>query len=156
LRFPHFGHVVELGWPLIAVAAKLIYFSRREVIPFGIPPHLLPNRAHAIDIGRHDVGPTQADVVEFNSFQDTKLPPPSKWNWNDDLTEEELDLVDRGLFCAELKCPSSKWDDDWKRWSGCMDPMSYGGETMYTPGTLAGLWQGRMLVRPFFSSAYLY
>jgi hypothetical protein len=146
LHFPHFGQVVKFSWPLIAVAAKLIYFSRREVVPFGIPPHLLPTRAHAIQLGRHDVGPTQADVVEFNSFQDTKLPPNIKWNWDEDHAEKDLGLDESRVLCSHLKSLSSKWDDDWRRWLGCTDPMSYGGQMMYTPGTLSGLWQGRMLI----------
>ncbi|KAJ7710275.1 hypothetical protein B0H16DRAFT_1745553 [Mycena metata] len=46
----------------VTVAAKLIYLSRRETVPFSIPPHLPLNREAALEAGRMVMGPTGSAV----------------------------------------------------------------------------------------------
>jgi hypothetical protein len=137
--------------PLITIAAKLIYFSRREIVPFGIPSHLPLTRAHAIQLGIHDIGPTQEDVVEFNAHTDSKLVQPTNWDWVDGLTQEQLDKElngDPGTG-ENLKAPSVVWDNDWWRMRMCHNAWEREGKgIVYIPGTMSGLWQGRMLVSP--------
>lgn len=147
-RVIHYGVVYPISAPLITIAAKLVYFSRRETIPFAIPPHLPRNRAHALQLGRRDVVPTQADVIEFNAHKDTKLPPRTKWDWWADLTDDELAVEDSGISRPDLKATSAKWDNDWMRLRFCSDPWVHTPlkGPVYTAGMLTGLWQGRMLV----------
>jgi hypothetical protein len=135
--------------PLTTIAAKLLYFSRREIFPFNIPSHLPVSRAHAFQMGRFHPGPTQDDVIEFNSHTDTKLPARTDWNWWENLTEQELDREFSGLSSWTLKSPSSKYDNDWMKLNYCWDPWAYSPNkgAVYTPGMFTGLWQGRMIVR---------
>jgi hypothetical protein len=152
----HFGEPIKMSTPLITVAAKMLYFSRREIVPFNIPPHLPVNREHAMQLGHFEVGPTQDDVVEFNAHINTKLPPATRWNWWEDLTAEELSLGFSGVWTPKLKLPSAKWDNDWMRLNYCYNPWIDipAKGTVYTPGMLTGLWQGRMIVGlPHFFSA---
>ena len=150
----HFGHSFKMSMPLITIAAKLLYFSRREIVPFNVPDHLPVNRAHAIQLGLYDVGPTQEDVIEFNTHTDTKFPRRTTWDWWEDLTEDELDMEFDGLSSAALKSASSKWDNDWMRLSYCSNPWidTPCKGVVYTPGMFTGLWQGRMIVRLFLNS----
>ena len=146
----HYGSRPTMVPPLITIAAKLIYFSRRE-IAFGIPPHLHLTRAHALQAGVHDIGPTQEDVIEFNSHKDTKLVKETRWDWWDELTKEEWDREVSGVpeVGKRLTAPSVAWDNDWWRMRTCLSP--WWGERIgpvYNPGTMTGLWQGRMLVSP--------
>jgi hypothetical protein len=148
----HYGLETEVSVPLITVAAKLIYFSRREAVPFFVPNDLPVNRMHAASLGHFEIRPTQADIIEVNAHVDTKLVPHTKWNWREDLTEDELELEDSGIYSVDLKSASSKWDNDWMRLCFCAnpwipDPMK---GTVYSVGSLIGLWQGRMLVSVFF------
>ncbi|CAK5279105.1 unnamed protein product [Mycena citricolor] len=117
----HFSSRPSMIPPLATVAAKLIYFSRREVVPFGIPPHLPLTRAHAIAAGNTNIGPNQDDIREFNDHLNERMP--------------EQD--------------STLWDSDWWRLRRCLSawqaPDGQYGEG-YVPGTLTGLWQGRMVV----------
>ncbi|KAF8837626.1 hypothetical protein BDN67DRAFT_1013741 [Paxillus ammoniavirescens] len=120
----------EVGIPLASVAAKLVYFSRREVLPVGVPPHLPRTREHALQWGFTMVTPTQEDIHELNEHKVAKLIPRV-------TKPEEL------AKCA----PSARWDDDWNRLADCsylFSPVSL-KRTHYTPGLLSGLWQGRML-----------
>lgn len=125
--------------PLITIAAKLVYFSRRELIPFDIPPHLPLTRADAIASGRTEVAPTQEDIIEFNQHLNTKLPSRGD-AWGADRAAGE---------------PLSKsTDDDWWRLRMCTDAWVTEPRLgrVYTPGLFTGLWQGRMLVGDFFYS----
>ncbi|KAF9237060.1 hypothetical protein BU15DRAFT_49217 [Melanogaster broomeanus] len=134
---------LEVGVPLASVAAKLVYFSRREVSPVGVPPHLPRTREHAFQLGLTMVGPTQEDVQELNEHKIAKLVPETTWDWwskikgYDHLRPEEL----------AKRAPSARWDNDWSRLVDCnhlFAPISL-KRPHYTPGQLRGLWQGRML-----------
>ena len=47
VALPYFGSMPAFAPPPITPAAKLLYFARREIIPFNIPPHLPRTRAEA-------------------------------------------------------------------------------------------------------------
>lgn len=142
----HFGQVLEISRPLITVAAKMLYISRREVVPFAIPPNLPVDRAQALALGRTQVGPTQADVHEFNAHQSVKLVQRQPWNYWEIMSEEGKTDIDPDT--RTLSSASAKWDNDWNRMNFCVDPwhkIPLKGMT-YTYGMLDGLWQGRMMV----------
>lgn len=135
----HYSSRPIMAPPLITIAAKLVYFSRRELVPFGIPPHLPLNRADAIARGRTDIGPTKEDIIEFNQHPDTKLPRRGDAWGADDASGEPL---------------SKSSDDDWWRLRLCSNAWVTEPRLgrVYTPGLLTGLWQGRMLVSVFLYS----
>jgi hypothetical protein len=123
---------LEIGIPLASTAAKLIFFSRRQVTPIGIPIHLPLTRQHAIQLGFGDqIGPTQEDVHELNQHKVVKHVPSTIWD-SDSATP---------AF-------SSQFDDDWYRLTDCIYPMEKSSlkNTLYTYGSATGLWQGRILV----------
>ncbi|KAG2066681.1 hypothetical protein BDR04DRAFT_1121022 [Suillus decipiens] len=118
---------LEIGIPLASTAAKLIFFSRRQVTPIGIPIHLPLTRQHAIQLGFGDqIGPTQEDVHELNQHK----------------------VVKHAFWDSDSASPSSQLDDDWYRLTDCIDPMVKSSlkNTHYTYGSATGLWQGRILV----------
>ncbi|KAG2342066.1 hypothetical protein BDR05DRAFT_1001324 [Suillus weaverae] len=120
---------LEIGIPLASTAAKLIFFSRRQVTPIGIPIHLPLTRQHAIQLGFGDqIGPTQEDVHELNQHKVVKHHP------------RDSD--------SNAATPSSQLDDDWYRLTDCIYPMEKSSlkNTHYTYGSAIGLWQGRILV----------
>ncbi|KAH0828723.1 hypothetical protein J3R83DRAFT_3134 [Lanmaoa asiatica] len=126
-----------------SVAAKLIYFSYREVFPIGIPPHLPKTRAHAFQLGLDIVRPTHEDIQELNEHKAVKFVPKSTWKWWNEI--EDYDNL--GPVALSKLAPSARWDDDWNRLADCnsvFTPVSL-NRTHYTPGLLTGLWQGRML-----------
>ncbi|KAH0837756.1 hypothetical protein J3R83DRAFT_5932 [Lanmaoa asiatica] len=119
---------IQLAVPLASVAAKLIYFSHREVFPVGIPPHLPRSRVHAFQLGLNMVA---------------KFVPKSTWEWWNEI--KDCDSI--GPVALSKLAPSTRWDDDWNRLADCnsvFTPVSL-NRTHYTPGLLSGLWQGRML-----------
>ncbi|KAJ6544648.1 hypothetical protein DFH09DRAFT_990484 [Mycena vulgaris] len=126
----HFSARPAIFPPLVTVAAKLVYFSRRETIPFDIPPHLPLNRPHALAAGITHTGPNQDDILEINAHLNDRLP----------------ELRPAGEGAEPL---SVRWDADWWRLRKCLSawraPDRRLGST-YAPGTFTGLWQGRMLV----------
>jgi hypothetical protein len=124
----------------------MLYISRREMVPFAIPPHLPIDRAQALSLGRTHVGPTQADVHEVNAHRSVKLMQHQPWNYWETMSEEGK--TDVGPDARTLPSASAKWDNDWNRMTFCVDPwykMPLKGMT-YTYGMLDGLWQGRMMV----------
>ncbi|KAJ6614825.1 hypothetical protein B0H10DRAFT_1950385 [Mycena sp. CBHHK59/15] len=129
----HFGTRPTIIPPLVTVAAKLIYLSRRETIPFGVPPHLPLNREHALAAGITQVGPTQEDILEINAHLNNRL-PEVRAGWDEDDADEPL---------------SRRWDSDWCRATGCFSAWRENDRRLgrtYAPGSFTGLWQGRMLV----------
>ncbi|KIJ13054.1 hypothetical protein PAXINDRAFT_14100 [Paxillus involutus ATCC 200175] len=133
----------EVCIPLASVAAKLKYFSRREVHPVSAPPHLPRTREHALQLGFTMVCPTQEDIQELNEHKVAEFIPKTAWDWwsaigdYNKLRPEEL----------AKHAPSARWDDDWNRLTDCTHLFTpvLTKRTHYTPGLLIGLWQGRML-----------
>ncbi|KAJ7094715.1 hypothetical protein B0H15DRAFT_830610 [Mycena belliarum] len=126
----HFATRPTMTPPLVTVAAKLVYFSLRETMPFGVPPHLPLNRAHALAAGITTVGPTQEDILEVNAHLNDRLPVLQH-------SEDDSEPL------------SKRWDADWWRLRKCYSawhaPDPRLGST-YEPGSFTGLWQGRMLI----------
>ncbi|KAJ7632731.1 hypothetical protein FB45DRAFT_913313 [Roridomyces roridus] len=123
----HYNTRPPISQPLATSAAKLIYFSRRETMSFGVPPHLPLTRADAEAAGISR-GPTQEDIREVNAHLNEKLPE---------------------LAAASDEPLSKRWDNDWWRLRRCFDawrPANRRLPSIYEPGTFTGLWQGRMLV----------
>lgn len=144
----HFDHTLHFRAPPITIAAKLIYFSRRETTPLQVPPDLLVDRPTALSQGI-SWGQTQADLVEVNSHTSAQLVPPSHWDWKSTLTPEQRMIEEDGAWRHDLLAPSASWDNDWERSVNCWDPWAQVDlkGTVYTFGSLDGLWQGRLLVR---------
>lgn len=148
LSFTHYGSTIDVCSPSLTAAAKLLYFSRREVLRLDVPDRLPLNRAHANQLGIAG-GQTQADLIEVNTHKGAQFLPPSDWDWKAKLTLEEFRYESDGEWKKDLKAPSVQWDNDYERIRYCWDPWSQPilkGST-YTFGCLDGLFQGRMLVR---------
>ncbi|KAJ3904290.1 hypothetical protein F5879DRAFT_802027 [Lentinula edodes] len=125
---PHFERWTPLCTPLAADAAKLVYFSRRETIPFGILNILPRNREE------------HRDRVHFNSDGEPDEETTSEFN------DELLQDVDMEVG-EETECQGQveQADDDMQRNSTMFNGYPQQG-TVYTPGSLNGLWTGRMIV----------
>lgn len=146
----HFSSRPSITPPPITAAATLLYFVRRELIPFAAAPHFRATRREADEAGIVDVGPTREDIQEVNSGRAVRL-------------------VDEG-DPSELF--SQRWDCDWFRSRQCHARQLVGESgnakrkrktverkgQVYQPGTMDGLWQGRIVVRVdhrFFSFVYV-
>ncbi|KAL0066160.1 hypothetical protein AAF712_006785 [Marasmius tenuissimus] len=192
----HFDRRTPTTIPLASDSAKLLYFSRRELSQFGIPPHLPPTReahrerlrqrfiadaerdGHALTplelqrlIAAEPAAPTQEDIHEMNaSLLGGELAPHPSFGRGGGtaLTTTPSVVVDpsgRVLEVDESACASQRWDNDWWRLRQCRSCWK-GDESadveepphgdmmagvpkqgrVYKPGSLTGLWSGRMLV----------
>ncbi|KAJ7170955.1 hypothetical protein C8R46DRAFT_1087260 [Mycena filopes] len=132
----HFSSRPVITPPLVTVAAKLVYFSRRETVPFSIPPHLPLNREHARAAGITHVGPNQDDIHEVNAHLNERL-PEVRAGWGEGSAHENDEPL------------SVRWDSDWWRLRKCFNVHRATDRRLglsYVPGTFTGLWQGRMLI----------
>ncbi|KAF9267563.1 hypothetical protein L218DRAFT_985042 [Marasmius fiardii PR-910] len=194
-RHVHFFRRTPTTIPLVSDSAKLLYFSRRELTPFGIPPHLPLTRedkrerlrqrfiAEAQREGRAlssfeiqrliavEISPTQEDIKEVNAnLLGGELVTDSSFGKGGGtaLTGGATIIVDsngRIIEVDESNCSSKRWDNDWWRLRQCRscwldddsadtEGASHGGMMaghprqgkVYTPGSLTGLWCGRMLI----------
>jgi hypothetical protein len=144
----HFGRPIRFRTPPITIAAKLLYFSRRETIPLAIPDDLPVDRPTALAQGQ-SWGQTQADIIEVNSHAGAQFVDSSDWDWKSTLTPEQRQIEEDGVCRRDLRAPSAAWDNDWERFTACWDAwadVELKG-SVYTFGSLDGLWQGRLLVR---------
>ena len=142
----YYGSRPYLMYPLAAEAAKLIYQSRRDMALLTVPPQHPRTRADAIAAGITGVFPTQEDVAEVNAHKSAQPVKRIIWDW-DRGTAVALGADDG----AEYIDASRDWDCDWWRLRFCWDiwknqPRWRPGK-VYVPGSLSGLWQGKMLVR---------
>ncbi|KAF8890079.1 hypothetical protein BD779DRAFT_286787 [Infundibulicybe gibba] len=119
--YHHYGSCPVMTFPPAPLAATLLFFARRERDGFPIPPHFRERRTRD-EIARGVIGPTRADLREFNAFCAV------------DLHEDPPD--------------STRWDADWWRTRLCRNPFARAPRLgrVYEPGSLDGLWQGRMLI----------
>lgn len=143
----HYDRVIRFRAPPITAAARLLYFSRREMIPLDIPSTLPVDWPTAVAEGVH-TAQTQADIIEVNSHAVAQFVPPSHWDWKSTLTPEQRELEEDGSWRRGLLATSAAWDSDWERSTTCWDPWAEPElkGTLYTFGSMDGLWQGRMLI----------
>ncbi|KXN84630.1 hypothetical protein AN958_12262, partial [Leucoagaricus sp. SymC.cos] len=138
---PYFGSISLLSPPPITTAAKLLYFAHREIIPFNIPPHLPRTRAEAQP--STTPSPTQEDFIEINSHRGAEFQPCITWDW-----DQGHRLVN-GVPDTSNYDHSVRWDPDYWRRRLCGDawqvePKWRPGK-VYVPGSMDGLWQGRLV-----------
>ncbi|KAF8265775.1 hypothetical protein EI94DRAFT_1734777 [Lactarius quietus] len=143
----YYDRIIRFRAPMITAAARLLYFSRREMIPLDIPSTLPVDWPTAIAQNIHPPQ-TQADIIEVNSHAGAQFVPPSHWDWMSELTPKQRVLEELGDWRRDLLATSAAWDSDWERSTTCWDawaePELKG--TTYTFGSMDGLWQGRMLI----------
>lgn len=147
--FKHFGVRLHIQAPLITQAAKLLYFACLETVSIPPPPGIPLNRAHAISLNLPDGIPTVEDYEEMNAHKSAQFVDVGSWDWRAELDDEQGKLEDDNVWRRGLKSASSRWDNDWQRWSYCWDPWNEKDDlkgVVYTYGTLSGLWQGRAMV----------
>ena len=147
----HYGRSIRFRTPPITIAAKLIYFSRHETIRLAIPNGLPVDRPAALAQGI-TWGLTQADIIEANSHAGAQFVDASDWDWKSTLTPEQRRMEEDGVWRRDLRSASAAWDNDWERFTACWDPwadVDLKG-TVYTFGSMNGLWHGRLLVRFIF------
>ncbi|KAJ3983586.1 hypothetical protein F5890DRAFT_1413391 [Lentinula detonsa] len=140
---PHFDRWTPLCTPLAADAAKLVYFSRRETMLFNVPDFLPRNREeHRARVRtplprNHDPWDDVRNTLP--NILDAKL---NRLGFSDsDLYEAERIFDD--VF-DESECSSRCWDADWWRLRLCRSAW-VSQSAVYTPGSLNGLWTGRMI-----------
>lgn len=144
----HYGRQIRFRTPPITIAAKLIYFSRRETIPLTTPDGIPVDRPAALAQGV-TWGQTRADIIEVNSHFGAQFVDPSHWDWKSTLTPEQRRIEEDGIWRRDLRSPSAAWDNDWERFTTCGNPwadVQLKG-VVYTFGSMDGLWQGRLMVR---------
>ena len=157
-HYKHYGMRLDIAAPPITIAAKQIYFARSEMAPYEIPLNLPVDRPAAEAQGQTFPAPTQYDFREFNFHRGVKSVDLGNWDWRSELTEEDGQMEDDGVWRKGLKSKSSNWDNDWQRWTFCYDPWAVSNlkGVVYTYGTLQGLWTGRMLVSWLFCLYHRY
>jgi hypothetical protein len=146
----HFGATRMLASPLVTVAARLLFFSRKN-FPLQVLPHLPHTRAEAISLGFLPGQPTQEDIHALNRHAAVQLPALGTPDFGMTSAEvigaaEEDVQQQEGASVASL--PSSHdWDEDWMRLEFCLDPWTDDAlkGIVYLPGALDGLWEGRTL-----------
>lgn len=134
----HFRSRPDFAVGPISIPAKLLFVAQQESHPF-YAPHVPLDRADADQQGR--IGPTAEDLREVNTHQGAKYVRQVNWDWNAGVAR----YLDNGKVAPEDA--SSMWDCDWWRARQCGDlwqPMPrWRVGTVYVPGSLSGLWQGR-------------
>lgn len=146
----HFAMPLTLAAPLIALGAQLIYTALHET-PLPYSPGQPENRAHSLQLNRHYIHPTRADVDEANAKPSVVPPSRGDWDWYAGLSAEQRVIEDGRTMRPNLTSASAKWDRDFARLVFCFDPYNYPSlkPSMWTHGTLTGLWRGRLLVSWF-------
>ncbi|KAK0234015.1 hypothetical protein IW262DRAFT_127548 [Armillaria fumosa] len=163
----HFSRRISLTCPLVTTAAKLLFFSRREMNPYGMNSNLPRNRSEAIARGLG--GPTQEDVEEMNlhrlggpdgKYGGTKLPtvgPDSSDEVSDRSKAYDSEWY-RLRLCSNAWADGLRDDDEiWRRANlgkgmrvKTVDhevrELRFRHAEMYALGLLTGLWAGRMFI----------
>ncbi|OCH92980.1 hypothetical protein OBBRIDRAFT_725705, partial [Obba rivulosa] len=145
----HFGSKLAISAPLLAQGARLVYMTLCAQEPWLSEDDWARDREEAIALGRHHIHPTKADIAELNADSAVRLYSRGDWDWRAKLSPEDGKLEDDGHWRTKLQAISARWYHDWTRITGCIDPTvlnPYKGH-VYTPGTLNGLWKGRISVR---------
>lgn len=146
-RVIHYGREIPIMSPILGLGAKLAFVMLAEAVPYD-PPSVLPiDRAHADPAD--GVRPTQTDFIEWASIRGVQLYQPGQWNWLDALQPEQRRLELDSAWRRELTSTSSRFDNDWNRLTGCINPyrdLPLKG-VVYTFGSIVGMFAGRMQVR---------
>ncbi|OCH92972.1 hypothetical protein OBBRIDRAFT_772380 [Obba rivulosa] len=144
-RIEHYGEEITIAPPLLALGARLLYWTLAERRVWQYEADWPVDREDAISQGRPSF-PTQADIIELNSTRGVKLFDRGDWDWRAKLAPEEERDEDDGVQRTTLKAKSAAWDCDWERLRGCIDPIRLDPHKglVYVPGTLSGLWKGRI------------
>lgn len=143
-----YSHKVILAAPIVTSAATLVATVRTEALQdlrtFPGAAHSLPlDRAAANALNR--IGPTFEDVARFH-FQErihtaARCSPDIEVDFDRALDDnEEEQAVPYG---------SERYDEDWSRLVACQDPRADQSPLrgkVFTIGSLAGSWRGRLLV----------
>ncbi|KAJ3877178.1 hypothetical protein F5051DRAFT_330348 [Lentinula edodes] len=144
---PHFDRWTPLCTPLAADAAKLVYFSRRETMLFSVLDLLPRNREeHRARIRARLAAQGNGEVDEYQveTVLQSELPRP---------TQEDFEELNAGLLGGDM-VPSTTFskgaqveqvDNDMQRNHTMLTGYPQKG-AVYTPGSLNGLWTGRMIV----------
>ncbi|RDX46801.1 hypothetical protein OH76DRAFT_1442743 [Lentinus brumalis] len=145
-RVIHYGQQLTIMSPSVGLGGKLTFLMLAEAVPYD-PPSVLPiDRLHADPAD--GVRPTQADFIEWASIRGVQLYEPSP----DAHPSEEQRLEDACSGHKQLVSASSRFDNDWNRLTGCVDPyrdLPPKG-VVYTFGSIAGMFAGRMQIPEFF------
>lgn len=145
----HYDQPIRVARPILVPAVQLLYFARRELNGFHIPPNIPVDREHALSLGQA-TGATQADYHELNAHPSARLLDQGKWDWREDLLPQELAKISEGNERFPfIRALSSRWDADWERLLGCYSPYSNptsGAFSRYAWTSLIGQWVGRMLI----------
>ncbi|KAJ3863174.1 hypothetical protein EV359DRAFT_43646 [Lentinula novae-zelandiae] len=136
---PHFDRWTPLCTPLAADAAKLVYFSRRETMLFSVLDLLPRNREeHRARIRARLAaqGNDEVDEYQVETVLRSELPRP---------TQEDFEELNAGLLGGDMSAQVEQVDHDMQRNHTMLTGYPQKG-AVYTPGSLNGLWTGRMIV----------
>ena len=125
----YLGHTLTLRLPPIAILSLLSYFARLERIQIAVAPHLPLNRVVADAQGRE--GPTQQDIIDFNSHPRINLHSSFAEGPSDPITSKFFDFYWSWIVSPYDK-PANLFARDSSR---------------YFPGYLSGHWRGTAVVR---------
>ncbi|OCH92965.1 hypothetical protein OBBRIDRAFT_790683 [Obba rivulosa] len=144
-RIIHYGLHLDISSPLVALGARLLFLTVVQRTPWEALTAWPQDREEALLRGSREVDPTKADVAELNANWAMRLYDRGSWNWRSELTTEEGEREDDGVWRKGLKAKSAMWDNDWSRIVGCIDPTRLNPDkgSVYVPGILTGLWKGR-------------
>lgn len=143
----HYSHTLKLAVPLATTAAALLTTVRTEELQdlntFPEAANSMPvDRAAAIASGRE--GPTFEDVSSYHFKERIHVPQR-----NAPLFDLDFDQYNSESTVEPSLRGSARYDEDWSRLVSCLDPwmgpIALRGK-MFTPGSLVGSWEGRLLV----------
>jgi hypothetical protein len=121
---PYFGRTIKLAAPVLTPVSMLIAHTRYErglcsANPAAPQPEL-------------PIGPTEADVAEYEANARVVMPP--RRDWEDPAADPE---------------PSRAHDHDWARLVSCVDPLDVNRPllhaSVYRPGMLSGCFSGTIV-----------
>ncbi|KAF5379763.1 hypothetical protein D9615_005748 [Tricholomella constricta] len=152
-KISHFSHKLVLAVPIITSAATLLTTVYTEALQTlrPLPPtaNTLPaDRATANALGLG--GPTYEDLSRFHFLE--RIHASTRCTPITDVTLESLEEEDEEY---ELESPldgSWRYEEDWSRLVNCHDPRGIPSPLrgkVHTIGSLAGSWEGRLILPDF-------
>ncbi|PPQ70260.1 hypothetical protein CVT25_013297 [Psilocybe cyanescens] len=148
----HFRAILALTAPPCSIPAKLLFVARRELRPAAVPAHAPPGP------GGPGMPLTQDDYRALNSARAAVLPRGAKWDWDKGSAVEVNPRLGAGGVERERKAIAAVGDEESRRWDATFWKMRLCGDYMdpgplfrpgevYDPGSMRGLWQGKIYVR---------